>query len=147
MINVEGEENPEIFGVSSPATASGATATPATPTPDAGQGDRSGTVHDVRMLPGSGTLQPMGDASEFADNEDPADYSANVLRVKAGDKVRFTNDDAGVIHTATAVDGSFDTGFLAGAASAEVSFEVPGEYEYFCLPHPWMRAKIIVEAG
>jgi plastocyanin len=89
----------------------------------------------------------MGDASEFADNEDPADYSANVLRVKAGDKVRFTNDDAGVIHTATAVDGSFDTGFLAGAASAEVSFEVPGEYEYFCLPHPWMRAKIIVEAG
>lgn len=20
----------------------------------------------------------------------------------------------------------------------------PGEYEYFCSPHPWMRAKIIV---
>jgi plastocyanin len=20
-----------------------------------------------------------------------------------------------------------------------------GEYEYFCLPHPWMKAKVIVE--
>jgi plastocyanin len=88
----------------------------------------------------------MDDPSEFADDEDPADYSANVLRIKVGDTVRFTNADSGMVHTATAVDGSFDTGFLAEGESAQVTFDTAGEYEYFCLPHPWMRAMIVVEA-
>jgi nitrite reductase (NO-forming) len=147
MINVEGDENPEIFSVSSPATETGAT-----PGQQGGHGAEpaqpaSGEVHEVSMLPGSSTVQPMDDPSEFADDEDPADYSTNVLTIKAGDTVRFTNTDAGMIHTATAVDGSFDTGFLSEGESAEVTFDTPGEYEYYCLPHPWMRAKIIVEPG
>jgi plastocyanin len=25
------------------------------------------------------------------------------------------------------------------------TFDTPGEYEYLCTPHPWMRAKVIVE--
>jgi plastocyanin len=24
-------------------------------------------------------------------------------------------------------------------------FDEVGEFEYFCTPHPWMRAKVIVE--
>lgn len=145
LINIEGDANPEIFSVSRPASPSDSAA--AAPTPAPADGAQTGAVHDVEMLPGSSTLQPMNDPSEFADNEDPADYSSNVLRIKAGDTVRFTNADPGLIHTATAVDGSFDTGFLAEAESAQVKFDTPGEYEYFCQPHPWMRAMIIVEAG
>lgn len=146
MINVEGEEDPELFSVSQPATQSGVE--PGTGG-GGGGGDAAsgGTVHDVSMLPGSATAQPMDDPTEFDPDEDPADYSANVLTIQAGDTVRFTNEDSGQIHTATAVDGSFDTGFLAEGESAEVTFDTPGEYEYYCLPHPWMRAKIIVEAG
>jgi plastocyanin len=48
-----------------------------------------------------------------------------------------------MMHTVTAVDGSFDSGFLQ---DGEVwSFDEPGEYEYSSAPHYWMRAKVIVE--
>jgi plastocyanin len=51
--------------------------------------------------------------------------------------------DPGMMHTVTAVDGSFDSGFLQ---DGEVwSFDEPGEYEYSSAPHYWMRAKVIVE--
>lgn len=138
MIKVEGEKNPEIFGVSKPAASS-------TPAGAQGGAAGSGARHDVRILAGSSAQQPLNVPSEFADNERPADYSANVLRVKVGDVVRFTNNDTGIIHTATAVDGSFDTGFLRSGESASITFTKAGEFEYFCLPHPWMRAKIIVD--
>ncbi|MEE9185043.1 MAG: hypothetical protein V3U39_11300, partial [Acidimicrobiia bacterium] len=26
------------------------------------------------------------------------------------------------------------------------TFDTVGEFEYFCIPHPWMRAMVIVEA-
>jgi len=45
----------------------------------------------------------------------------------------------------TAVDGSFDSGFLATGQSFSHTFDAPGELEYFCVPHPWMRARITVE--
>ncbi|MGH8928800.1 MAG: plastocyanin/azurin family copper-binding protein [Acidimicrobiia bacterium] len=49
------------------------------------------------------------------------------------------------MHTVTAVAGSFDSGFLTEDATWSFTFNQVGEFEYFCMPHPWMRAKIIVE--
>src|SRR5690606_12787802 len=65
----------------------------------------------VAILEGSSTFQDANAPDEFADSEDPADYSVNVLRVQPGTTVTWTNQDA-MIHTVTAVDGSFDSGFL-----------------------------------
>ena len=50
-----------------------------------------------------------------------------------------------MMHTVTAADGSFDSGFLNEGDTFSYTFDEPGEYEYFCSPHPWMRAKVIVE--
>ena len=50
-----------------------------------------------------------------------------------------------MLHTVTAADGSFDSGFLEEGDTWSYTFEEVGEYEYFCVPHPWMRAKVIVE--
>ena len=151
LINVEGEANPELFSVSKAAAPTGAVDEPQVDEPqdeaDDAADDVTGSVHEIRMLAGSAAFQEMDDPTEFAEGEDPADYSQNVIRIKVGDTIRFTNDDAGLVHTATAVDGSFDTGFLQGGESAEVTFDAAGEYEYFCLPHPWMRAIVIVEAS
>ena len=47
--------------------------------------------------------------------------------------------------TVTDVNGTFDSGFLETVGSWSYTFEEPGEFEYFCQPHPWMRAKIVVE--
>ncbi len=99
----------------------------------------------VSILPGSGTFQPDDAADEFADGESPGDYSINVLRIPVGTTVTWTNDDPDMLHTATDVEGSFDSGFLDPGDSFSYTFDAPGEYEYYCLPHPWMRAMIIVE--
>jgi nitrite reductase (NO-forming) len=68
----------------------------------------------------------------------------NVLTVPVGTTVTWTNDDS-AMHTVTAVDGSFDSGFFDNGESWSYTFDEPGEYEYYCLPHPWMRAKVVVE--
>lgn len=103
-----------------------------------------GEVADVRILEGSSEFQDMGAADEFAAEESPGDYSTNELVIPVGTTVTWTNDD-GVMHTVTAADGSFDSGFLEQGDTWSYTFDEPGEFEYFCSPHPWMRAKVIVE--
>lgn len=62
------------------------------------------------------------------------------LKVKAGDAVRFVNADSAP-HTATAKDGSFDTGRLKKGQSIEV--QIPkGSHDFFCKFHPKMVGKI-----
>lgn len=62
------------------------------------------------------------------------------LEVPAGTVVRFVNND-GAPHTATADDGSFDTGRLNRGDFADV--EIPaGTHAYICLFHPNMKATI-----
>ncbi len=73
-------------------------------------------------------------------------YAPAELTITAGDTVTWTNLDA-VEHTATAIDGSWDTGLLAQADSASVTFTVPGTYDYLCTPHPSMTGRIIVVAA
>ncbi len=134
QIVVEGEPNPEIFE----AVEEGGAEDPA------GAPSASGEAVDVEIVAGSGEMQPMGAADEFAETEAPADFSANVLTVPVGTTVRWTNADS-TMHTVTAVDGSFDSGYFGEDGSWSHTFDTPGEYEYFCIPHPWMRAKVIVE--
>ncbi len=137
VIAVQGDANAEIFDVPAPAGQIGAA-----PAADAGaavEGDVG-----VEILAGSWEPQDMGAADEFADSETPADYSANVLTVPVGTTVTWSNADE-QLHTVTAVDGSFDSGFFGNGESWSFTFDAPGEYEYFCTPHPWMRAKVIVE--
>ncbi len=131
LVNVVGEANPEIFEASPGAAAPVDATTPAT-------GDVS-----VAMLPGSWEPQDLGDPAEFANDESPVDYSTNILTVPVGTTVVWVNEDDQV-HTVTEVNGEFDSGLLNPGDSWAMTFDAPGEYEYFCIPHPWMRAKVIV---
>ena len=70
-------------------------------------------------------------------------FSPETLEIRAGDTVTFVNKDE-VGHTATADDGSFDTGMLEQNAEMTVTFAEAGEFSYYCIPHPNMQAKIIV---
>ena len=62
------------------------------------------------------------------------------VEIQAGDRVRWTNLD-GAFHTVTSgnpEDGDAGTLFDASlnqGESFEFTFEVPGEYRYFCRPH------------
>jgi amicyanin len=85
---------------------------------------------------GSGTLVEIAD---FA--FEPAE-----LTITAGETVTWTNLD-GVAHTATATDGSWDTGLLDEGESGSITFTTPGTYDYRCTPHPSMTGRIVVEAA
>src|SRR5262249_18203944 len=61
-----------------------------------------------------------------------------------GQALKFTNEGK-IAHTATSSQGAFDTGLLKGGESATVTFDTPGTYAYFCQPHPWMQATVVVQ--
>jgi len=65
------------------------------------------------------------------------------VSVPAGQSVAWTNLGAQA-HTATAADGSFDTGMVTPGSTASVQFDTPGMYAYTCTPHPWMKGTVVV---
>ena len=73
-------------------------------------------------------------------------FGPRTVTITAGDRVRWTNRDA-VEHTATARNGSFDTGLLGQGESRSVRFMVAGTYRYVCTPHPTMTGTIVVRAA
>ena len=71
-------------------------------------------------------------------------FTPQVLRVKAGATVVFVNYDA-VPHDIKPPDGSFESGNLPTLGRYFLTFDRPGEVEYFCAIHLGMRDRIIVE--
>jgi len=70
-------------------------------------------------------------------------FSSAEVVISAGDTIIWTNQD-GAAHTATAVDGSFNTGTLKKGESGEVTFATAGTFDYFCKFHRNMKARIVV---
>jgi plastocyanin len=73
-------------------------------------------------------------------------FGPRTVTINAGDRVTWTNRDS-VEHTATARNGSFDTGLLGQGESRSVRFTVAGTYRYVCTPHPTMTGTIVVRAA
>ncbi|MBI2012195.1 cupredoxin family copper-binding protein [Candidatus Daviesbacteria bacterium] len=71
-------------------------------------------------------------------------FVPKTITVKVGTTVTFTNKDS-VGHSATADDGSFDTGVLSQNESGSVTFSKAGTFAYHCTPHPNMQATVVVE--
>jgi plastocyanin len=91
---------------------------------------------------------PSGDAVRSAKVEivDFA-YDPDPVTIEEGGKVTWINEDSAP-HTATADDGSFDTGTLEEGKLKSESFKEAGTYEYICSIHPDMHGTIeVVEAG
>ncbi|HWQ11315.1 MAG TPA: plastocyanin/azurin family copper-binding protein, partial [Roseiflexaceae bacterium] len=62
------------------------------------------------------------------------EFAPKQLTVKAGTVVTWTNGGAQP-HSVTAVDKSFDTGLFGPGESRSVTFDRPGTYAYYCIPH------------
>lgn len=73
-------------------------------------------------------------------------FSPRTVEIRVGDTVRWTNRDS-VAHTATARNGSFDTGLLSEGESGSVRFTAAGTYRYVCTPHPDMTGTVVVRAA
>ena len=66
------------------------------------------------------------------------------LVVHPTDQVTFTNFDLAP-HTATALDGSWDTGELAQGQSITLTVTKEWTGDFFCAFHPNMTAKLLIE--
>jgi plastocyanin len=74
-------------------------------------------------------------------------YEPDPVRIQVGGKVTWINQDSAP-HTATADDGSFDTGTLQEGKLKSETFKQPGTFEYHCTIHPSMHGTIeVVESG
>jgi plastocyanin len=65
------------------------------------------------------------------------------VQITAGTTVIWRNDDQ-LIHTVTANDKSFDSGLLQPGKTYSRTFDKPGQYAYYCLPHPFMKGVVVV---
>jgi nitrite reductase (NO-forming) len=134
-IVVSGEAQPELFS---------AVGDQAESVSDGGSNEAAAEVGAEVTIP----------VNAFDPNNADNAYDPLELTIQAGTTVRWTNLDS-VAHTVTsgesdgtsaAPDGLFDSEFMSEGDTFTYTFEEPGEYDYYCIPHPWMRGKVIVTA-
>ena len=70
-------------------------------------------------------------------------YEPDPVVVQVGGKVIWQNEDTAP-HTATADDGSFDTGTIEKGKLGSATFKEPGTFTYFCEIHPTMHGTVEV---
>lgn len=105
---------------------------------------------ETSAVPGAVVTSRTPEMSVSADVGQPTVAISNFafqpaqLTVPIGTTVTFTNNDS-VAHTATSDTGVFDSGMLPKGQSYEFTFTKAGSFPYYCIPHPAMKATIIVQ--
>ena len=74
-----------------------------------------------------------------------------MVTIHPGDEVVWANDDSAA-HTVTSGtvpdhDGLFDSSLFMAGATFSHTFDTLGEYDYYCMVHPWMLGKVFVTVG
>ncbi len=132
QIVIDGEADPEIFGIPAEQQAAAEAATPT-------------VAIDFEVSITENAYLPENDQHAF----DPP-----VLEFAPGKTVRWTNHDS-IAHTVTSglsdglagvPDGRFDSGFMDSGATFIHTFDEEGTFSYYCMPHPWMRGTILVKS-
>lgn len=104
-----------------------------------------------KMAPGPQTVKvaiPTGTSVPGCEETNEC-YIPESVTIFAGDTVAWTNEDAAA-HTVTAgtptdvQSGVFDSSLIMGGAEFEHTFNDAGNYDYFCMIHPWMVGNVQV---
>ena len=111
----------------------------------------------MKELPPNTVDMPVGAGVPGCETNDMC-FTPTHLTVHAGTTVTWINSDGSIPHTVTAgwpdsdsigLDypggNGFDSDFMSGGAEFAHTFEIPGEYDYWCQLHPWMIGSITVE--
>jgi len=76
-------------------------------------------------------------------------YMPSEVMIQSGSTILWYNDDMSA-HTVTSgnpadgPDGMFDSGLFLDDAIFSYTFDESGEYQYYCILHPWMTGTIFV---
>jgi plastocyanin len=121
----------------------------------AGQGGGAQAGGNQTGAPGGGAASgPTINILEGASVQGSPDFDPEQLTAKKGDEVTVVNQDT-VPHTVTSGTGPsdpnsaklFDTSIINGGESAKLSLAQvnPGQYDYYCIVHPYMTGKLTVQ--
>src|SRR5207248_7309256 len=96
----------------------------------------------------AGGARALEEDVDIVDDGDMASwgYSPTSLTVTAGTTVTWKNLGSQV-HGVTSQDQLFDSRLLDPGKSWSYTFDTPGTYRYFCVPHPWMKGRVVVSAA
>lgn len=103
-------------------------------TPTAEETTDGGTGGD-----GAGGAAPRSAKVEIVDFA----FDPPTTTIQVGGKVTWLNQDVAA-HTASADDGSFDTGTLDEGKLQAETFKQPGTFSYICEFHPYMEGTVEV---
>jgi plastocyanin len=81
-------------------------------------------------------IESSGDMSNWG-------FDPSTLTVPAGTKVTWRNTGRQT-HSITSRDHLFDSRLLDEDDEWSYTFDDPGTYRYFCVPHPWMKGTVVV---
>jgi plastocyanin len=95
------------------------------------------SLDDCDIPAGAGTVVGIRDFVFFPDT----------VRVAVGATVTWVNCEPPAIdpHTTTSTNDLWDSPLMTAGQHFGRVFDTPGSYEYFCVPHPFMRGVVIVE--
>lgn len=65
------------------------------------------------------------------------------ITVAVGTTIEWTNSDP-LPHTVTAVDKSFNSGLIQPGKTYRHTFTKAGTFNYYCIPHPFMKGVVVV---
>lgn len=118
-------------------------------------GDDSSTGSDDSAATTETATEPIGSAPAPSGEAARAEkveivefvYGPDPVTIQAGGKVIWQNEDTAP-HTATADDGSFDTGTIEKGKIKSKTFKEAGTIAYYCEIHPTMHGTIeVVKKG
>ena len=105
--------------------------------------DSAGAVPPAASVPNPSTSRPTVAVAPGDVQAIDFDYSPKIMTVSAGASIRFVNTGIAP-HTITALDNSFDSGFMAKGDAYTRAFPTPGTFDYFCIFHPAMVGTVRV---
>ena len=85
-------------------------------------------------------------ATEIAISQKDKEFSEKSVAIKAGDSIKFVNDDdiAHDVHSGS--EGyEFDLGSQQPGSEASYKFDKPGKVKVRCAIHPKMKLDVVVE--
>jgi plastocyanin len=118
---------------------------PVAPTTDATT-TTSSAAPPAPSVPSPSTTRKAHSASSTSVTMGDFFFSAASVTVHVGDTVTWHNSGQAP-HTATANDGSFDTGTINAGGSGSHTFNSAGTFSYICTIHPQMKGTIRVLAA
>ena len=111
-------------------------------------GESTPVVSEMPVLPITLMVSiPQGVSSPGCETTNEC-YLLDSVEIRVGDTVSWSNDDTAA-HTVTSgtpdgMDGIFDSNLFMAGSTFEFTFDESGTYPYFCMVHPWMTGKVIV---